>query len=139
MFNPKKSGQQLSFIAQGCVLTGDFQFNGDVLISGKLLGDIHTQGNVIVEAGGEVNGDIHSQDVQITGLVKGTVQCHKLHIASTGTFEGDAYTEKLEVLEGGQFIGQRHRETRLTAPEQPLKNDAEIVAQDVTMANGVTA
>lgn len=113
MFNPKKNSTQLSFIAQGCELTGDFRFNGDVMISGKILGDIITQGNVVVEAGGEVNGDIQCQDVSITGLVKGTVQCQKLLIGSTGLFDGDAYSEKLEVIDGGQFLGQRHRESKL--------------------------
>lgn len=112
MFNPKKDTPQLSFIAQGCELTGDFRFNGDVMISGKILGDIITQGNVVVEAGGEVNGDIQCQDVSITGLVKGTIQCQKLLIASTGLFDGDAYSEKLEVIDGGQFLGQRHRESK---------------------------
>ncbi|MCL1144035.1 bactofilin family protein [Shewanella gaetbuli] len=114
MFNPKKENAQLSFIAQGCELTGQFNFNGDVMISGKLLGDVSTKGNVIVEAGGEINGDIHCNEINITGLVKGTVECHKLLISSTGTFEGDAYSEKLEVLDGGQFLGQRHKESKLS-------------------------
>lgn len=113
MFNQKNAAQQLSFIAQGCELTGDFQFNGDVLISGKILGDIVTQGNMVIEAGGEVNGDIQCLELNISGLVKGTVQCQKLLLTSIGTFEGDAYSEKLEVLDGGQFLGQRHRENRL--------------------------
>ncbi|MCT7940320.1 MULTISPECIES: bactofilin family protein [Shewanella] len=113
MFTQKKDSPQLSFIAQGCELTGDFNFNGDVMISGKILGDIFTQGNLVVEAGGEINGDIQCQDISITGLVKGTVQCQKLHISSTGLFEGDAYCEKLEVIDGGQFLGQRHRDAKL--------------------------
>ena len=108
MFAPKQQTNPLSFIASGCVMSGDLDFAGDVLIAGTIKGNIVTNGNVTIEVGGEVFGTIECQLLHISGLHKGTAKCQKLTITDKGTFEGDAYNQELEIISGGQFLGQRH-------------------------------
>ncbi|WP_394133100.1 polymer-forming cytoskeletal protein [Shewanella maritima] len=108
MFQAKQSNNPLSFIAQSCQVKGNLTFSGDILIAGTIEGNLSTSGNVVIEAGGVVKGNIEAKDVTISGNMHGEAHCHKLSIADKGCFEGDIFSEKLEIVESGQFIGQRH-------------------------------
>ena len=109
MFGQKPPANPLSFVAQGCHLSGKLVFSGDVLIAGKITGDIKAKGNVIIESSGCVQGDIHCLELKIAGQLTGQAYCKKMTINDTGVFEGDAHTENMEIIDAGQFLGYRHR------------------------------
>ncbi|MBR9726844.1 polymer-forming cytoskeletal protein [Shewanella intestini] len=118
MFSAKQSNRNLSFIAQSCQVTGKLSFSGDMLIAGTVEGDLITDGNIVIEVGGSVTGNIYAKDVTVSGKVCGEAHCHKIIITHTGYFEGDIRSDKMEVAQDGQFLGQRH-----LPQEKPIEND----------------
>ena len=75
---------------------------------------------VVVHDQGEVEGEIKSRVVSITGKVKGTVHAkERLEIKEHGIVLGDIYTPCLLVDPGGFFDGQCHMPTPEPASQTP--------------------
>lgn len=110
IFSSKKIPAALSFISKGTKLSGNIEFVGDVLIGGHVNGQIHSQGNIIVEQDGRIEGEIKCQEFTIDGFFKGRLICERLVIHSNGVVDGDVASTSMQIMEGGQFIGLRIRE-----------------------------
>ncbi|MCL1044287.1 polymer-forming cytoskeletal protein [Shewanella electrodiphila] len=107
MFSKKSPTSNLSFIANDCELTGNIKVAGDVLIAGKINGEIRASGNVTVEPSGVITGGVVCVEATVSGLINGNITCEKLSITNTGTFDGEVYSKRMEILDNGQFIGYR--------------------------------
>ena len=85
---------------------------GLIRLNALFKGEIVSDGAVVVHDQGEVEGDIQSQVVSITGKVKGSVHAkERLEIKEHGIVMGDIYTPCLLVDPGGFFDGQCHMPT----------------------------
>ena len=94
--------------------------SGLIRLNARFKGDIVSGGAVVVHDQGEVEGNIQSRVVSITGKVKGTVQAmERLEIRDHGIVLGDIYTPCLLVDPGGFFDGQCHMPTPEPASATP--------------------
>ena len=57
---------------------------------------------------GEVDGDINSGKLLISGLFKGVCQAEMIQILPGGKLEGTLYSEQLVIEPGGNFYGDSH-------------------------------
>ena len=92
-------------------ILGELVTEGTVRIEGAVEGTIQAGKSVVVGRGGEVLGDIFTQDAVIGGRVNGTVTAeHRLELQSTCSIEGDirAPAEHLKLDEGARFSGRIH-------------------------------
>jgi cytoskeletal protein CcmA (bactofilin family) len=97
---------------------------GLVRLNTHFKGKISSEGAVVVHDQGEVEGEIHSKVVSITGKVKGTIHAaERLEIKEHGIVLGHIYTPCLLVDPGGFFDGQCH----MPAPE-PASQSVSSVA-----------
>ena len=97
---------QANIIQQGTVLEGTVRSNGDVHISGKVIGRVEVKGKTVIMPGGEVDGEIDSGSARIGGRVKGEVSVReRLELNSTAVVEGDIITKKLIIEDGATFTG----------------------------------
>lgn len=106
----RKTAKPLSFIANGTKLTGNMELMGDILIGGEVNGQILSQGNIMVEQGGRVEGEIKCQEFIVNGYFKGRLICERLVIQNHGVVDGDVASTAMQIMEGGQFIGLRIKE-----------------------------
>jgi cytoskeletal protein CcmA (bactofilin family) len=96
---------------------------GLVRINAHFKGEISSQGALVIHDQGEVEGDILSKVVSVTGKVKGTIHAaERLEIKEHGIVLGDIYTPCLLVDPGGFFDGQCHMPT--PEPAQPTPETA---------------
>ena len=80
--------------------------NGIVRIEGEYCGEVNTDGELVLEKSGYINGNISVKIAYISGVVDGNVKCADLlHIMSTGKITGDIECEAMLIDEGGVFIG----------------------------------
>jgi cytoskeletal protein CcmA (bactofilin family) len=107
----KKDSPQLTFIANGSHIKGKFRFDGDVLLSGHLDGQINSKGNLVIEKEGYVKGKLFCIDLQVSGYFQGSVSCQRLIIHNEGSVEGEVWCEYMEIYDQGQFVGVRVKET----------------------------
>ena len=100
-------GNGVTFISASTSIEGEMQLAGTALVAGKLAGNIRCAGQIKIELGGEVSGELSCDELKVCGVFRGKVRCNKLVIVSSGTVEGEVLSHQLEIYEGGQFIGQR--------------------------------
>ena len=108
-------GDWVGWLEPGVELEGKLKVSaGLIRLNSHFKGEIHSEGAVVIPAQGEVEGEVHSRVVSITGKVKGAVHAsERLEIKEHGVVLGDIYTPCLLVDPGGFFDGQCH----MPAPE----------------------
>ena len=96
----------INLIGAGTVIEGEMKSNGDVRVDGSIFGSITSKAKVVLGSTGVVEGDITSQNADVSGLVKGKATiADLLFLKSTAKIIGDIVTSKLVVEAGATFTG----------------------------------
>ncbi len=111
----------VGWLEPGVDLEGNIKVSGGLIrLNAHFKGDIVSDGAVVVPDHGEVEGNIQSRVVYISGKVKGTVHAEeRLVIKKHGIVLGDIYTPYLLVDPGGSFDGRHHMITPEPASQKP--------------------
>ena len=104
------------------------EFDGKLTVSSGILrlntnfrGQIESAATVIVADKGQVEGEVHTKLISITGRVKGNVHAtERVEIKEHGIVHGDIYTPCLVVDPGGYFEGQCHMPAPEPKPETQI-------------------
>jgi cytoskeletal protein CcmA (bactofilin family) len=99
----------MSIIGPGMNITGDLVTDGTVRVEGRIEGTVRAGKAVIVGNGGEVVGDVITQDAVIGGRLRGTLVAEsRLELQATCDIEGQirAPAQHLKLEEGARFNGQ---------------------------------
>ncbi|MBD3413636.1 MAG: hypothetical protein GF421_04290 [Candidatus Aminicenantes bacterium] len=96
-----------SVIASQSFVQGNVKSQDDLLISGRLKGDIQCRGMVRLGQDGEVQGDIQSRFAIIEGELNGDIKdAEQVEIRKTGNIQGNIFTKSLAMAEGSVFQGK---------------------------------
>lgn len=94
---------------------GRLKTQGNVRVDGYYDGCIETTGNVVIGQAAKVTADIIASNVQVWGLVKGSISAAgRLEILPSGRVWGEIRVASLLIDEGGVFRGKS-----LMAGEEP--------------------
>ena len=87
-------------------IKGNVTFSSDLVIEGKVEGDITSDGKLTVGEHGKVIGDIQVGSVLIHGLVQGDVLAtERCALHAGGNLQGNIEAPRLAVDENAKFIG----------------------------------
>jgi cytoskeletal protein CcmA (bactofilin family) len=96
-----------SLIAADVTIEGKIEGAGDVRIAGRFKGDVNVQGNVTVEQGAHVNGQVSAATVIVSGEVEGNINASaRVELLETGVINGDLKAAVLTVAAGSRMRGQ---------------------------------
>lgn len=96
-----------TMIGEDAVVRGDVVLEGGVIISGKILGNVTTDGPVRATRSAYVKGDITAQDAYIGGVVDGNLKTSgKVILRSQSAVRGDIVYRQLMIEEGAHFEGR---------------------------------
>lgn len=113
----------VSIIAAGMTIVGDCKTDGTVRIEGRLEGTIRAGKSVVVGRGGEVVGDILTQDAVISGHVHGNIVAEsRLELQATSDIEGEIRSRRVKLDEGAKFNGELHIEESTSAARKPARD-----------------
>lgn len=106
----KKNGfggdDNITLLAKGVHLKGEIRVEGTVRIDGRLEGEIHTKGQVIVGEDGLVQGTVAAGTVVSSGRIKATVTAvERVQLLKTAIVIGDIHTPILIMEEGAKLQG----------------------------------
>ena len=106
----KKNGfggdDNITLLAKGVHLKGEIRVEGTVRIDGRLEGEIHTKGQVIVGEEGLVEGLVAAGTVVSSGRIKATVSAvERVHLLKTAVLIGEVRTPVLMMEEGAKMQG----------------------------------
>ena len=106
----KKNGfggdDNIILLAKGVHLEGEIRVEGTVRIDGRLEGEIHTKGQVIVGEDGLVQGIVAAGTVVSSGRIKATVTAaERVQLLKTAVLIGEVHTPVLMMEEGAKMQG----------------------------------
>jgi cytoskeletal protein CcmA (bactofilin family) len=95
-----------SLIAADVTIEGKIEGAGHVRIAGRFKGDVNVQGNVTIEQGAHVTGQIAAATVMVSGEINGNVQASsRVELLETGIINGDVKAAVLTVAAGSRMRG----------------------------------
>jgi cytoskeletal protein CcmA (bactofilin family) len=96
-----------SLIAPDVTIEGKIEGSGHIRIAGRFKGDVKVEGNVTIESGAHVTGQLHANTVVVSGEVQGNIDASaKVELLETGVINGDVKAGTLSVAAGSRMRGQ---------------------------------
>ena len=88
-------------------IKGPIKLNEGIIIYGKVIGNIDTNGPVRVAQNAIVEGNIRGQDVRVGGTVKGNIKSNgQVYLGKNCKLQGDVFYRKLLIEDGAHFEGK---------------------------------
>ena len=87
-------------------INGHIDISEDILIYGKIYGNINSTGVINTAKGSIIDGDIKAKNIFISGTVNGNLDIdNKVVIESSGTLNGNIKSSIITIEEGATFDG----------------------------------
>jgi cytoskeletal protein CcmA (bactofilin family) len=100
------AGDNFTFLGKGVDFKGILNFDGTVRIDGRVEGEIHTTGTLIIGEQAVVKGILSASTIMTSGKVNGTVTATaKIQILKPGVLIGDIRTPGISIEDGAHFHG----------------------------------
>lgn len=105
--------ESFTFLGKGSQFKGIVTFEGTIRIDGRLEGEIHTKGTLVVGEHAVIEGDVSADVVISGGRVTGNIiAAEKVQLLATGIVIGTIKTPLLSIEEGVRFSGTCDAEGR---------------------------
>lgn len=102
----ERTDMKESLIAAGLTIEGKINGNGHVRVAGKFKGDIQVEGNLHIDAGAKVEGQVKASEVIVSGELQGNIESAKrVELQQGGTINGDVKAGSLTVAAGARMRG----------------------------------
>jgi cytoskeletal protein CcmA (bactofilin family) len=96
-----------ALISAGLTIEGKIQGTGHVRIAGQFNGDVHVEGNLTIEPGARLTGQVRAQNVVVGGELEGNIDgASRVEILETGILSGDLKAQALVVAAGSRMRGR---------------------------------
>lgn len=100
-------GQKESVIAANLTIEGKIEGAGHVRIAGSFKGDIHVEGNLTIEKGAHLAGEVRAETIIISGELQGNIQAAaRVELTESGMIVGDLKAGSLTVAAGSRMRGK---------------------------------
>lgn len=109
MLKPNESGEGGTGTTVGAnvVLTGTIKDVNDIVVYGKVEGEVISEKSIFIGEGAQVKGPITAHIVTVSGKVKGSVEAHeKIELTSSAKIYGSITTKDLIIQSGAVFVGK---------------------------------
>ena len=107
MFQSNNANNNMSSIlGPELEINGNVKVDGNLLIYGKVFGDIQSKGSVRTAKGSVVQGNIVAREASISGEVIGNLNIEsKVNLGKKSILKGDLKASILTIEEGASFEG----------------------------------
>ena len=103
----KRVEQKESVIASDLSIEGKIEGTGHVRIAGKFKGDVKVDGNLTIDQGAVLTGQVSASVVIVGGELHGNIgSAKRVELLETGVIAGDVKAGSLTVAAGSRMRGQ---------------------------------
>ena len=131
--NKAQSGsgnESLTFLAKGVEFKGVITFDGTIRVDGRIEGEVHTRGTLIVGEQAVIKGSISAGTVMTSGKINGTVSAsEKIQINKPGILIGDIRTSAIAIEDGAHFHGMCDMGAHKWVEEQPSSSTSRNIQE----------
>lgn len=105
---------QTGIIGKGIVIKGNLTGGGDLVIEGRVEGQIALKNHLTIETTGRVQADIRAEELTINGEASGNIDAStKVSISSSAKVAGDIKAPRVVIEDGAVFNGSVEMEVKL--------------------------
>lgn len=103
----ERSDMKESVIASDLTIEGKIVGSGHVRIAGRFKGDVHVDGNLTIDTGANVDGQVRANVVVVGGELRGNIEnAKRVELLDGGVITGDVKAGSLTVAAGSRMRGQ---------------------------------
>jgi len=111
----KQAGSN-SIIDEWLTMKGDLESEGDILVKGKIHGNVKCK-LLIIDAEALIEGGIVAEEVVVRGRTKGVIQATKVRLEKTAVVDSEICHQTFSAEEGARIKGAlRFKEDPLAEP-----------------------
>ena len=115
-----------SIVDECLTMRGDLESEGDILVKGKVLGNIKCK-LLIIDVDALVEGGVEAEEVIIRGNSKGTIKSNRVRLEKTATVDSDICHQTFSAEEGARIKGAlRFKEDPFNAEPEEAKSKQQI-------------
>ncbi len=104
--NSLRDDENFTFLGKGVDFKGVIHFDGTVRIDGRLEGEIHTKGTLIVGENAVIKGLIFACSLICSGKINGTINAaEKVELMKPAVLIGDVRSPSISMEPGAHFHG----------------------------------
>ncbi len=104
--NSLRDDETFTFLGKGADFKGVVRFDGTVRIDGRLEGEIHTKGTLIVGENAVIKGIISAGSLICSGKINGTINAaEKVELMKPAVLIGDVRSPSISMEPGAHFHG----------------------------------
>lgn len=103
---PERAAAKETVIAADLAIEGKIEGAGHVRLAGRFKGDVHVDGNLTIEPGAHLTGQVYAKTVVIAGELHGNINgAARVELLESGVLAGDVKAEMLTVAAGSKMRG----------------------------------
>ena len=96
-----------SILAAGLTIEGKIEANGNVRVAGRFQGNVKVNGELTIEPGASIDGEVRADSVIVGGEVRGhIVSTSRVEFKESGTLVGDLKAGSLAVAARSKMRGK---------------------------------
>jgi cytoskeletal protein CcmA (bactofilin family) len=96
-----------SILAAGLTIEGKIEGNGNIRVAGRFKGSVNVKGELMIEPGASIDGEVKADSVLVGGEVRGHIACKsRVEFKESGTLIGDLKAGSLTVAAGSKMRGK---------------------------------
>src|SRR2546422_8015016 len=104
-FMAEHSGKDI--LSSDVEIKGTIKFQKELLIDGKVEGEINSEGVLTIGENADIRGEIKTKSITVFGKVHGNITVgERCELKSRCTLQGDLKAARLVIEEGATFIGK---------------------------------
>src|SRR5712671_6393130 len=104
-FMAEHSGKDV--LSSDVEIKGSIKFQKELLIDGKVEGEINSDGVLTIGENADIRGEIKTKSITVYGKVQGNITVgERCELKSRCTLQGDLKAARLVIEEGATFIGK---------------------------------
>ena len=93
-------------IGRGLFIRGELHGEEDLIIEGRVEGEITLKKHLVIESTGVILADIHTEDITIKGEMRGNMSAaSKVEIPGSARVVGDIVAPRVVIEDGAHFKG----------------------------------
>jgi cytoskeletal protein CcmA (bactofilin family) len=112
-------------------IKGSIKFQKELLIDGKVEGEINSDGVLTIGENADIRGEIKTKSITVFGKVQGNITVgERCELKSKCTLQGDLKAARLVIEEGATFVGKSEVTSGMTVTAAKPSSRPEIVRHD---------
>jgi cytoskeletal protein CcmA (bactofilin family) len=112
-------------------IKGSIKFQKELLIDGKVEGEINSEGVLTIGENANIRGEIKAKAVTVYGKVQGNITvAERCELKAKSTLQGDLKATRLTIEDGATFIGKSEVTTEPIPAAKPGSTRPEVVRHE---------